>query len=165
MKLTTRTTSAPAPGSRRPENRFAFVMVEVLMASGILGILSITLYLAIAQGFAVTQVARENLRATQILQEKMETIRLYDWDQINTPGFIPSAFTNWYYPDGATGDRGAAYLGTTVITNTPLAATYSGDMKSVRVEVIWTSNHVRRQRSMQTFVSHYGLQNYVYPIK
>jgi Tfp pilus assembly protein PilV len=61
-------------------------MVEVLMAAGLIGVISVTLYIAIAQGFAATQVARENLRATQILQEKMETIRLYGWDQINVPG-------------------------------------------------------------------------------
>ena len=56
------------------------------MAAGLIGVISVTLYIAIAQGFAATQVARENLRATQILQEKMETIRLYGWDQINVPG-------------------------------------------------------------------------------
>ena len=135
------------------------------MAAGLIGVISVTLYIAIAQGFAATQVARENLRATQILQEKMETIRLYGWDQINVPGFIPVSFTNWYYPAAPASDRGAVYLGTTVVTNTPLNSSYADEMKWVKVQITWTSNNIRRERSMQTFVSHYGLQNYVYPLK
>jgi hypothetical protein len=140
-------------------------MVEVLMAAGLIGVISVTLYIAIAQGFAATQVARENLRATQILQEKMETIRLYGWDQINVPGFIPVAFTNWYYPAAPANERGAVYLGTTIVTNTPFNSSYADEMKWVTVQIAWTSNNIRRERSMQTFVSHYGLQNYVYPLK
>lgn len=135
------------------------------MGSGLLGVMSVTLYLAIAQGFAVLQVARENLRAIQILQEKMETIRLYSWDQIKQPGFIPSTFTDYYDPSGGAANKGAVYLGTVILTNAPASETYAADMKWVRVQLTWTSSNVRRQRSMQTFVSQYGLQNYVYPLK
>ena len=63
--------------------------MEVLVAVAIIGTVFVSLYLGMTQGFAIVQVARENLRATQILQEKTEIIRLYTWDQINTAGFIP----------------------------------------------------------------------------
>ena len=49
-------------------------MVEVLVAVSLVGIMFVSLYSGISSGFAVVQLARENLRATQILQEKMETI-------------------------------------------------------------------------------------------
>ena len=52
----------------------AMTLVEVCIAVVAVGILITTLYVAFTQGFAIIQVARENLRATQILQEKMETL-------------------------------------------------------------------------------------------
>ena len=137
----------------------------VLIGSGLLGVMSVSLYLGIAQGFAFVQIARENLRATQILQEKLETVRLYNWDQISQPGFIPSGFTNYYYPSGSPGNQGAVYRGTTTIASAPVGGSYAGDMKLVSVQLTWTSSNVQRKRSMQTFVSRYGLQNYVYPLK
>ena len=57
----------------------AFSMIEILVAMVVLGIMFVSLYSGFSSGFAVVQLARENLRATQILQEKMETIRLYTW--------------------------------------------------------------------------------------
>ena len=146
-------------------SRSAFALIEAVMGSGLLGVLSITLYLAIAQGFAVLQVTRENLRATQILQEKMETIRLYSWDQLNQPGFVPATFTNYFDPSGSPGHQGAVYRGTTIVTNAPVSDTYAADLKLVSVQMTWTSSNSTRRRSMQTFVSRYGLQNYVYPLK
>jgi len=157
---TNSTSAGTAPASRR-----GFVLIEVVMGSGLLAVMSVSLYLAMAQGFAVVQVARENLQAAQILQEKMETIRLYRWDQINQPGFIPSTFTNYYDPLASAGNQGAVYQGTTVIASAPASETYAGDLRWVSVQVTWISSRVRRQRSMQTFVSRYGLQNYVYPFK
>ena len=110
--------SAKLPGkSGVIGSRSAFALIEAVMGSGLLGVLSITLYLAIGQGFAVLQVTRENLRATQILQEKMETIRLYSWDQLNQPGFVPATFTNYFDPSGSPGHQGAVFRGTTIVTN------------------------------------------------
>jgi len=147
------------------DSRCAFALIEVLIGSGLLGVMSVSLYLGIAQGFAFVQIARENLRATQILQEKLETVRLYTWDQVIQPGFIPSAFTNYYYPSGGSGSQGAVYRGTTTVSSAPVGGSYANDMKLVSVQLTWTSSNVQRQRSMHTLVSRYGLQNYVYPLK
>ena len=116
------------------------------------------------QGFGIVQVARENLRATQILQEKMETIRLYKWDDITTPGFIPATFTDSFYPAGLT-NQGVNYQGTMTISDVPSplsSASYASDLKLVVVQVNWTSGKVQRNRDMRTLVSHYGLHNYIY---
>jgi len=138
--------------------------MEVLVAAAIIGVQFVTLYLGMTQGFGIVQVARENLRATQILQEKMETIRLYTWDQITNNGFIPTTFAASFYPAGQT-NQGLNYQGTMTISNVPAPlsnASYASDLKLVVVQVNWTSGNVQRQRDMRTLVSHYGLQNYIY---
>jgi len=144
----------------------AFTLMEVMLAVVIIGIEFTGLYVGMTQGFAVVQVARENLRATQILQEKMETIRLYTWDQITdsaTP-FIPRTFTASFYPDqaGGTNNQGVLYSGTTTVANTAMTESYKDNFKQVTVNVSWTSGNINRQRQMTTLVSRYGLHNYIY---
>src|SRR5947207_10220837 len=101
----------------------AFTLMEVLVVVAIIGFEFVTLYLGMTQGFGIIQVARENLRATQILQEKMETIRLYTWSQITSNGFIPSAFQATFYPAGTQTNQGVVYQGTVTITNAPINST------------------------------------------
>lgn len=139
-------------------------MAEVLVGVAILGILFVTLYAAFSSGFAVIQLARENLRATQVIQEKMETIRLYSWDQINTPGFIPKEFEAPFYPVGAHAglEPGLTYYGKVAISDAPMGESYGAEVKLVKVTLKWTSGRLERQREVQTFVSRYGLQNYIY---
>ena len=55
----------------------AFTLAEVVIAVGVLGVSIISLYAGISSGFALTRSSRENLRATQIMVEQMEAIRLY----------------------------------------------------------------------------------------
>lgn len=110
------------------------------------------------------RVARENLRATQILQEKMETIRLYTWDQLNEQGFIPETFVEPFYDDGGGSEDpdGINYYGTLSVTNATLTESYSGDLLQVDAVVTWTSGNIDRVREMSTFVSRHGLQHYIY---
>ena len=124
-----------------------------------------SLYGAFATGFSLIKVTRENLRATQIMLERMETIRLYRWDQVTDPSYIPQAFTNYYYPDGvAQGAGGVMYTGSVRIASVPAAvrSTYTNNMRQVSVSIGWVSATQLRRRDMTTFVSQYGLQNYVY---
>lgn len=139
----------------------AFSLIELMIAVAISGIMFVSLYTGFSTGLAIVQLARENLRATQILQEKMETIRLYTWDQIATPGFIPTNFTDVFYP-GTQSSGGLIFTGTLSIASAPLTESYGADLKQVTVSVEWLSAKVLRTRSMTTFVSRYGLQHYVY---
>lgn len=140
----------------------AFTLVEMAVGAGVLAITILALYTAFSQGFAVIEVARENLRATQILQEKTETIRLYTWDQINTPGFIPASFTAPFYAVGASTNSGVVYDGTMTIAPTTLTESYAADLRQVTVSVSWTSGQLTRNRTMTTLVSKYGLHNYIW---
>src|SRR2546421_10963488 len=145
----------------------AFTLMEVLVAVAIIGVQFVTLYVGMTQGFGIVQVSRENLRATQILQEKMETIRLYTWNQITNAGFIPPTFTASFYPAGSqtNNNQGATYQGTVTISDVPpplSTASYAKDMKMVVVQVNWQSGNIQRNRDMRTLVSHYGLHNYIY---
>ncbi|MEW6306314.1 MAG: type II secretion system protein [Verrucomicrobiota bacterium] len=144
----------------RPVEMLAFTLPEVMISVAIIGIMFVTLYGGISSGFGIVQLARENLRATQILLEKMETVRLYSWDQVNSNGFIPSTFSASFYP-GAT-NSGIQYSGTISVTNVSFTEAYSGDLRQVVLKVQWTSGQVVRNREMRTFVSRYGLQNYIY---
>jgi len=105
------------------------------------------------------------LRATQIMLERMETIRLYNWDQINgSNGFvIPTIFTNAYYPPGLSTSSGIYYTGQVSILPANLdSASYNDAMRSVKVSLQWKSGNVLRVRSMSTLVGSNGIQNYVY---
>ena len=135
-----------------------------MTAVTIIALVTVALHLSIARSFAVIRTCRENLRATQVLVEKMETVRLYSWDQINQAGFIPATFTSYYYPAGAAGNQGLLFQGTLAVNNAGISETYAGDMKLFIATVTWTSGGITHQRQMRTFASKYGLQNYVYPL-
>jgi hypothetical protein len=135
--------------------------MELQVGVVILGLSFVSLYAGFSSGFALIQLSRENLRATQILQDKMETIRLYSWDQINTPHFIPTNFVESFYPVD-TNANGILYTGTVSVATAPIAESYSNDMRQVVVNVKWLSQGTERQREILTYISRYGLQNYIY---
>jgi hypothetical protein len=119
-----------------------------------------------AHGFSITRQSRENQRATQILAEKMETIRLYTWDQLNTPGYVPTNFTSYAYPEGILeASRGITYTGLLSISKAPLTEGYASDLKDATVTVKWTTGSIQHTRKMTTLISRYGLQNYIYTAK
>lgn len=142
-------------------SELAYSMMEILVAVVVLAIMFVSLYSGFSAGFAVVQMARENLRATQILQEKMETIRLYTWEQINTPGFLPTNFVENFYSVG-TNKSSMVYTGVVTIANAPITESYSNELKSVNIRLQWVSAKVLRTREMQTYVTRNGLQNYIY---
>ena len=146
--------------SRRPRNA-AFSLIEALVAVALVGVVFVSMYAGISNGFAFTKVTRENLRATQILQEKMETVRLYTWDQLNTPGFVPTNFVENFYTSG-TNSTGMTYTGRVTIASAPLTEGYGTNMKMVTISLSWKSGRVTRNRQMQTLTAKYGLQSYIY---
>lgn len=147
---------------RRPGIASGFTIIEVLFTMMMAGVMFTALYAGISSGFAVIKLARENTRATQIMVEKMETIRLYSWDQINSNGFIPSNFVASYYPMGVVGDRGTLYTGIVSVADSSLGTSYAPEVKKVTVQLKWNTGNLPRSRSISTYVSRYGLQNYIY---
>jgi prepilin-type N-terminal cleavage/methylation domain-containing protein len=139
----------------------AFSLVETMVATAVISVAFVSLYAGFSSGFQTVQMGRENLRATQVILEKFETIRLYSWEQINMPGFIPATFTAPFNPS-SNAIGGFTYQGTVKIEAAPVLQSYSTDLRQVTVDVTWTNANVARHRAMSTLVSRYGLQNYVY---
>jgi hypothetical protein len=125
--------------------------------------MAIALIGSINYGVLILKLVRENQRATQILIEKVETIRLYSWTQVNTSGFIPSSFTEYFDPQAAQGSEGVVYNGAISIGNVPFSTGYSADMKQIQVTLTWSSSdQINHTRSTSTFIAKDGIQNYVY---
>ena len=153
------------PVSKSSQSTIAYSIIEILVGVAVFGLGFVSLLTGIASAFSFTQLAREDLRATQIMLERMETIRLYNWDQINgSNGFvIPTIFTNAYYPPGLSTSSGIYYTGQVSILPANLdSASYNDAMRSVKVSLQWKSGNVLRVRSMSTLVGSNGIQNYVY---
>jgi prepilin-type N-terminal cleavage/methylation domain-containing protein len=149
----------------QPGRDRAFTLIEVMVSVGVIGILLISLYAGLAFGFRQIQVSREEERASQILAERMEIVRLVSWDQLmNLPGYVPTNFTASYSVLNPTNAVASSliYTGTVQVINAPGSEAYTNDLKMLAISLSWNSNGVKHQRSMTTFVSRYGLQNYVF---
>ncbi|HYV32523.1 MAG TPA: hypothetical protein VEO53_15635 [Candidatus Binatia bacterium] len=140
----------------------AFSLVEVTVGMGVIGTAVVALFSGFTSGFFTMQMARENLRATQIMLEKTETLRLYSWDQVNTPGFVPLTFTAPYDPNATNGVANIIYSGAMAISPAPISTSYSNDMKMVTVSLNWKTGSLNRSRSYTTYIARNGLQNYIY---
>jgi prepilin-type N-terminal cleavage/methylation domain-containing protein len=154
----------------RPANRQTprvrargFTMVEMVIGMAIAGVVCVSLYAGLARSFGAVQSARHRLRATQILAEKLEVIRLYSWSQI-TNGFVPQSFTEYYQP-GTTnnnGNQGIVYSGTITISGASVASAYTNTMRKAVVNINWVSSGIAQQDRMETLISQYGIQKYIY---
>jgi len=164
------------------------MLSEVMISMGVFGVAVVSLYGGISQAFSTVRTTREEQRATQILVEKMEALRLVTWDQLNTEGFIPTTFRESHQGlqaaitpvdqlvsglDKTTGSangtagtlaegegQGIVYVGQVTIDLAKLPKAYIQYMRHVTISVTWRSGRHVRSRSMETYISQYGIQNY-----
>jgi len=136
----------------------AYTFIEIMVAGGLLGFMVFSVYTAFSYGFTTIALSQENLRADQVLVQKLETLRVHDWSQVNS-GYIPTNFTSSFSTNGGVA-QGATYTGTVSITSMPLTESYSNTLRQVTVTLAWTSGGVPRTRSMSTLVSQHGIQTY-----
>lgn len=153
------------PG-RTPRRLAAFSFIENLIGISVIGVTVVSLFAGFSQGFAIIQVARENLRATQILCEKTEVSRLYTMEQItnnnfNGTDFMPRSFNEAFYPVAGT-NSGVIYTGQVTVASVPFSVNYSSNLLLLTFEVSWRSSDVLRRRGMNTLVARDGLQSYIY---
>jgi len=139
----------------------AFSLAEAIVGMAVIGTVVGAMLSGITTGTFTMRMARENLRATQIMLEKVETIRLYSWDQINKSGFIPTTFTATYDPQG-TPNVGLTYTGSMSIASAPITSSYSNEMKIVTVHVSWQTCGLPREREFTSYIARNGLQDYIY---
>jgi hypothetical protein len=144
-------------------NTGGFGLVDALFAMVMAGVMFMALYAGLAFGFNVIKMARENTRATQIMLEKMETVRLYTWTQLTNVGFVPTnKFTVPYYAVGTNNNSSLIYTGQVVIEPSGVDASYAGSMRKITIKLEWCPTGLMRTREMSTYVSRNGMQTYVY---
>ena len=148
--------------SRKSE--LAMTLVEVVVATAVLAIAVAGIVTSFGYGFYVTELARENQRATQILLENTETIRLYNWTQVNSNGFIPSTYTNVYDPQDPV-HPGITYYGTVSQAGFGnVTASCQGKVVQFIFTLNWTNalSRIPHTRTLATLVAQDGEQNYVW---
>ena len=148
------------------KTRMAGTLVELLVAISVLIVVAAGVLGAFKYGFFAMSMVRENQRATQIMLAKLETIRLYRWDQVVlSNGFIPATFTEVYDPQATSGKQGATYTGFVSISNCPApisTKSYATNMRACTITLNWNTANISRSRSVTTYIAKDGIQNYVY---
>jgi type II secretory pathway pseudopilin PulG len=154
----------PKLASRRAHA--AHSLPEAIIAVVVVGTMLVSLYAGFTSGFAVVRLARENLRATQIMLQHMESVRLYTWSQLQNPEHhLKPTFVDYFDPLGEP-SQGVIYSGSVTLSPpVDFPAAYSNDVRVVTVSVYWTNYNgdfeIVRGRQMQTLVARHGIQNYV----
>jgi prepilin-type N-terminal cleavage/methylation domain-containing protein len=146
-------------GHQRSASRAAFTLTESLVAIVVLGMAAVALCSGISWGVFVVSMTHDNQRATQILTERMETIRLYGWDNLNDPAFLPKTVQLVDY--SSKGATSKVYTLNISVRKNVVAANYSNDLAEVRLDLTWKTGNNQRQRSLSTYVFRSGLQTYV----
>src|SRR3954470_5281696 len=114
-----------------------FSLIEAMVGMAVMGVMVAGLFGGMSWGTTSVRISREDLRAGQILLEKMEVIRLLTWDQITASNVLPANFTAPYYTTMVatnTAAAGPTFSGTITISTpkgTTLGANYTNDMRVV----------------------------------
>jgi hypothetical protein len=96
---------------------------------------------------------------------RLEGVRLFNWDLLSDTNRLPRTFSENYDPTSTNGNTGTVYSGTMVVSTATMnpTATYSSNgVKQVTVQISWNSGGMSHTRSMSTYVTQYGAQNYIY---
>jgi len=150
------------PGTHgKRQHTIAFTMVEAAVSFSIMGITFIGLFSGLAWGFTMVQWTREDSRATQVMLDKMEQFRLFNWDQIVTNS-LPATFNVPYYEVAGTTESSFSYTGAISVEAAPINAAYADNLRTIRVQVGWTSGGLSHSREIQTLVGKNGLQKYLF---
>ena len=139
--------------------------MEVLVALLVLVTITVAYYLGLSSCFSAVKSSREDVRATQIMMQKLEAVRLCTWSELTN-----FSFKEPYDPLGSTNNTaGMYYFGTvtkSAATTIPATSSYLNNMCLVTVSLLWTngggSNALVHSRQMQTHYARYGLQSYIW---
>src|SRR5579872_7447979 len=122
--------------SDRGRRTAAFTLAEVMVAAAVMAVVFVSIFAIMTAGLFITQTSRENLRATQIMLDKMEGIRLYSPSQLTNTSLLLQSFTNWFNETNNIGlanvqGYGAQYTGSITIAPVGFVTTYSSNMNQV----------------------------------
>lgn len=164
------TTRLAEPGHSSSRHKFGssrlgFTLIETVIGMAIVSFVFAALYAGISSGFKIVLSSQQNMRATQVMLEKMETIRLYSWSQLMTPDFIPETFQAALNPADTGKDDLAedeVFDGTVSIDSLGFGTAYDDEVRKITITLTWSTSGRPQERTMTTLVSKNGLQNYVY---
>jgi len=126
--------------------------IEAIIAAGILAIVLCSVLAVVSQSFRYMADIRLTARSSQILQQKMEDIRLLTWTSIQA---LPSSFTD-------PSDTNGAFTGTINVSDYD---SYSGTttVKRITLTVSWM-NRVSKlsSNSLSTLIANGGLNKYIF---
>ena len=138
-----------------------YTLIEVLFAILIASITAGVLFTAFDNGFALLRTTREDLRATEILLQRTEAVRLFTWQDLTNS---TKNFTEYYnpYPSGTFTNKGTLYTIKVKPLGTPQFS-YSGDLHLVTITVSWADGKtgLSHSREMQTLSAQYGMQSFL----
>ena len=149
---------------RATRRNAGFTLIEALICFVVFAIFFVALFSGLTWIVSTVQAARETVRATQIMEDKLDTVRLYSWNQITTPGFITNQFYESFSPAGALSSKsaGLTYTGRITIATAPLSESYNTNLLRITVDLDWPGATAVRHGQSSTFVSQYGMQGYIY---
>lgn len=126
----------------------------------ILGVIVAALCGGFSFGFNTIKLSQEEVRADQILVQKLEALRVCKFANVTT-AYIPTNFTAYYSTSNAA--HGVTYNGTMTISPfVPSTApeAYSNTLRQVTASVSWFSEGMNHTRTMITLVSSNGISTY-----
>ncbi len=135
------------------------------------GVVVTLLYGAFSVGFPVIQSTRENLRASQIVMQKAEALRLFTWSQVcDTNSHRKPLFVEPQASPGGASSRGnvqyAGYITAAAPAAGDLANAARSHMRPVTVTLCWTNSDgakpVVHKREMQTRLARNGMPKYIW---
>src|SRR5436190_1907068 len=109
----------------------AATLSEIVVCVLIVNIGAAALMGCFKYAFFITGLTQQNQRATQVMLERAEAIRLCSWDQVRSNGFIPLTFAEYYDPTAATGNQGVLYSGTVKVSSFPYTTVYKDNMRQL----------------------------------
>jgi hypothetical protein len=159
-------TTATTNLSRRNWKK-AFFLLEATIGMSLLGLIFMAMYTGLVSTTFSVQLSRENLRATQIMAEKLDTIRLYGWKKIvEDPYYLSAPFNPPVYSDDPSMPGNDAttrvFRGEILVEPAPITEPYAADLRMITVKLTWVTGKMQRKRTMSTLVSKQGLYRYVY---
>src|SRR6266404_1052967 len=100
-----------------------FTLLEAVMAVALGGIMLTALYAGFSYGFATMGVTRQDLRATEIILQRLERVRLCSFSQITDTSINPASTTEYYDPTHQTTGNGGVPYTVNFSTSVPASGT------------------------------------------
>lgn len=146
--------TAPALAGAKSRSR-GFSMIEVLLVTTMLSIVSLSLVGVFAYGFKLVGKTKEVTMATQVAQVQIERFRNTDYDAIPIAAGTPTALTEADYPFLFTSD-GVCHLANGQQTVT-VAQGIDENIKRLDVAITWSYQGRTMRKNIVTYIAKDGI--------